>query len=360
VAGSSGGAAGGVMASNAAATVATAGGATSKNHEPTWPPWSLARDQVVFSASRGEGRRLEIVVLRDGPGDNDWALDDRPVLRNGDRVHVLKVPAADDEFVQVCPREHSEYPHGADPDPQFVGYMRRKWLAALSRSAVVASSGGAAASSGGKAASSSGGAAASGAAASGAASGKAAVAASSGGAAAVAASSGGVAASGKAAAAASSGAKVPRYQALPDCNNLFSCGFGCKCDGEFVQYRPALSGKVPSLPSGPMAKHYRAKHPNIGGYAMKKGNAATRVMYRRVGEKGVEETQPRRFGVHAPGCTADRRICSTGMVECPDDELHTMSRRVKQLINDTYRPEEFEHDGMDFLNADLSQDSLNM
>ena len=87
------------MASNAAATVATAGGATSKNQEPTWPPWSLARDQVVFSASRGEGRSLEIVVLRDGPGDNDWALGDRPVLRNGDRVHVLKVPAADDEFV---------------------------------------------------------------------------------------------------------------------------------------------------------------------------------------------------------------------------------------------------------------------
>jgi hypothetical protein len=213
VAGSSGGAAGGVMASNAAATVATAGGATSKNQEPTWPPWSLARDQVVFSASRREGRSLEIVVLRDGPGDNDWALDDRPVLRNGDRVHVLKVPAADDEFVQVCPREHSEYPHGADPDPQFVGYMRRKWLAALSRSAVVASSGGAAASSGGKAASSSGGAAGSsgGAAASGkaaaAASGKAAVAASSGGAAAAS----GAAASGKAA----SGSGEQRREGAP-------------------------------------------------------------------------------------------------------------------------------------------------
>ena len=318
MAGSSGGAAGGVMASNAAATVATAGGATSKNQEPTWPPWSLARDQVVFSASRSEGRSLEIVVLRDGPGDNDWALDDRPVLRNGDRVHVLRVPAADDEFVQVCPREHSEYPHGADPVPQFVGYMRRKWLAALSRSAVVASSGGAAASSSGAAAASSGGA------------------------------------------AASSGGKVPRYQALPDCNNLFSCGFGCKCDGEFVQYRPALSGKVPSLPSGPMGKHYLAKHSNIGGYAMKKGNAETRVMYRRVGEKVAEETQPRRFGVHAPGCTADRRICSTGMVECPDDELHPMSMQVKQLINDKYRPEEFKHDGMGFLDVDLSRDSLNV
>ena len=34
--------------------------------------------------------------------------------------------------------------------------------------------------------------------------------------------------------------------------------------------------------------------------------------------------------------------------------------QVKQLINDTYRPEEFAHDGMDFLNVDLSQDSLNM
>jgi hypothetical protein len=110
-----------------------------------------------------------------------------------------------------------------------------------------------------------------------------------------------------------------------------------------------------------MAKHYHAKHSNIGGgYAMKKGNADTHVMYRRVGEKVVEETQPRRFGVHAPGCTADRRICSTGMVECPDDELHTMSMQVKQLINDTYRPEEFKHDGMGFLNVDLSQDSLNV
>ena len=83
-------------------------------------------------------------------------------------------------------------------------------------------------------------------------------------------------------------------------------------------------------------------------------------MYRWVEEKGVEETQPRRFGVHAPGCTAGDRICSIGMVECPDDELHTMSGRVKQLINDKYRPEEFKHDGMDYLNADLSQDSLNV
>ena len=37
---------------------------------------------------------------------------DMPVLRNGDKVHVLALPGDDDTFVQVYPRDHEKYPEG--------------------------------------------------------------------------------------------------------------------------------------------------------------------------------------------------------------------------------------------------------
>ena len=59
---------------------------------------------------------------------------------------------------------------------------------------------------------------------------------------------------------------------------------------------------------------------------------------RLVNEKGV-----RQFGVHAPGCTEDNRICAGGMVQCPDSDMHSLSLKMRRLVSETYRPSEIEY-----------------
>ena len=109
-----------------------------------------------------------------------------------------------------------------------------------------------------------------------------------------------------------------------------------------------------------MGKHYAKRHSvqGAGGYAMgqgaRAGNAATRVLYGRL----VGGTGKRRFGVHAPGCTEESRICASQMEECPADELHPLSLDMRATVNDTYRPTECEFEGMDDMMARLGEGDL--
>ena len=83
------------------------------------------------------------------------------------------------------------------------------------------------------------------------------------------------------------------------------------------------------------------------GQGARAGNAATRVLYGRL----VGGTGKRRFGVHAPGCTEESRICASQMEECPEDELHPLSRDMRATVNDTYRPTECEFESIDHMMA---------
>ena len=110
----------------AGTTAASAGVAT--NLVPTW---SVAKDQVVFSASQ-TSRGLEQVVLRERAEDIGFSKTrDMPMLRNGDCVHVIELPG-DASFVKVYPRDHAKYPE-RDYDPGCAGFIRRCWLARLCR-----------------------------------------------------------------------------------------------------------------------------------------------------------------------------------------------------------------------------------
>eukprot|EP01046_Picozoa_sp_COSAG06_P047242 COSAG06_NODE_6834_length_2752_cov_12.062571_2_plen_353_part_00 len=134
------------------------------------------------------------------------------------------------------------------------------------------------------------------------------------------------------------------FQALPVCTNVFHCGFGdCGSGVNCLEY-PGLkpTGADGKLAGGGMTKHYNSKHGRIK-YAMGAGNEDTRMLYGRlVNEKGV-----RQFGTHAPGCTEDNRLCaSSGMVQCPDSDMHPLSVKMRRLVSETYRPSEFEHTDM--------------
>jgi hypothetical protein len=95
------------------------------------PTWSVAKDQVVFSASQ-TSRGLEQVVLRERAEDIGFSKTrDMPMLRNGDCVHVIELPG-DASFVKVYPRDHAKYPE-RDYDPGCAGFIRRCWLARLCR-----------------------------------------------------------------------------------------------------------------------------------------------------------------------------------------------------------------------------------
>ena len=100
--------------------------------EPVVPEWSVATDQVAFSASQTL-RGLEQVVLRERAEDGGWSkTHDMPVLRNGDKVYVLTLPDDEDTFVKVYPRDHVKYPE-VNFKPECAGFIRRHWLARLSR-----------------------------------------------------------------------------------------------------------------------------------------------------------------------------------------------------------------------------------
>ena len=96
------------------------------------PDWSVATDQVAFSASQ-TSRGLEQVLLRERAEDGGWSKTrDMPVLRNGDKVHVLALPNDEDTFVKVYPRDHVKYPEG-NFKQECAGFIRRRWLTRLSQ-----------------------------------------------------------------------------------------------------------------------------------------------------------------------------------------------------------------------------------
>ena len=146
---------------------------------------------------------------------------------------------------------------------------------------------------------------------------------------------------GRKAAAGDPGTKAKRargggdFQALPVCTNVFHCGFGTCLN--YAGLKP--TGADGKLAGGGMQKHYGKVHRGIK-YAMgKEDNTDTHMLYGRlVNEKGV-----RQFGVHAPGCTEDNRICAGGMVQCPDSDMHSLSLKMRRLVSETYRPSEIEY-----------------
>ena len=69
-----------------------------------------------------------------------------------------------------------------------------------------------------------------------------------------------------------------------------------------------------------------------------------RASARFLGGRPANDKGERYFGVHAPGCTERNRLCTAGMVECPDADMLASSVQKRRLVRwecEQYEEEEY-------------------